>query len=68
VSAPLVLPPEAMAATRREVRADLVACFERNLDAELQAVNASWWANETQNTLHALSAKLGKKSAATSKP
>ena len=62
----LALPPEAMAATRREARADLVAYFERNLEAELQAVTASWWANETQETLHALSSKLGKKTAATS--
>jgi 3,2-trans-enoyl-CoA isomerase len=59
----LALPPGAMAATRREARADLVAYFERNLEAELQAVTASWWADETQNTLRALSAKLGKKTA-----
>ena len=59
----LALPPQAMAATRREARADLVAYFEQNLEAELQAVTASWWANETQQTLHALSAKLGKKTA-----
>lgn len=62
----LALPPEAMAATRREARADLVAYFEQNLEAELQAVTASWWADETQNTLRALSEKLGKKTAAIS--
>jgi hypothetical protein len=55
-----------MAATRREARADLVAYFKQNLEAELQAVTASWWADETQKTLRALSAKLGKKTAATS--
>ena len=62
----LALPPQAMAATRREARADLVAYFERNLEPELQAVTASWWAHETQTILRALSAKLGKKTAATS--
>jgi len=61
----LALPPQAMAATRREARADLAAYFEQNLEAELQAVTANWWAHETQKTLHALSAKLGKKTAAT---
>jgi Delta3-Delta2-enoyl-CoA isomerase len=61
----LALPPEAMAATRREARADLVAYFERNLEAELQAVTASWWADETQTILRAVSAKLGKKTVAT---
>jgi 3,2-trans-enoyl-CoA isomerase len=61
----LALPPEAMAATRREARADLAAYFERNLEPELQAVTASWWAPETQNILRALSAKLGKKTVAT---
>jgi enoyl-CoA hydratase/carnithine racemase len=62
----LALPPEAMAATRREARADLVAYFERNLESELQAVTASWWATETQTILRALSAKLGKKTTGTS--
>ena len=61
----LALPPDAMAATRREARADLVTYFERNLEPELQAVTANWWAPETQNTLRALSAKLGKKTVAT---
>jgi Delta3-Delta2-enoyl-CoA isomerase len=57
----LALPSEAMSATRREARADLVAYFERNTDAELQGVAESWWAPETQSTLRALTAKLGKK-------
>jgi Delta3-Delta2-enoyl-CoA isomerase len=61
----LALPTEAMTATRREVRADLVAYFERNLEGELQKVTANWWSDETQRTLHALSAKLGKKTTMT---
>jgi len=62
----LALPAEAMTATRREARADLVAYFERNEEPELQRVTASWWAPETQSALHALTAKLGKKTTASS--
>lgn len=62
----LALPPQAMGATRREARADLVAYFQRNLEPELQTVNGWWWSDETQQTLRALSAKLGKKTAANS--
>jgi hypothetical protein len=54
-----------MTATRREARADLVAYFEQNVDPELQGVSVSWWAPETQSALHALTARLGKKTAAT---
>jgi len=57
----LALPPEAMSLTRREARADLTAIFERDVEAELQKVTATWWHPETQNTLHALVAKMGKK-------
>jgi enoyl-CoA hydratase/carnithine racemase len=60
----LALPAEAMTATRRDARADLVAYFEQNVDPELQGVSVSWWAPETQSALHALTAKLGKKMAA----
>jgi 3,2-trans-enoyl-CoA isomerase len=56
----LALPTEAMIATRREARADLIAYFEQNMEPELQDVSASWWAPETQIALHALTAKLGK--------
>jgi Delta3-Delta2-enoyl-CoA isomerase len=56
----LALPAEAMTATRREARADLVVYFEQNIEPELQAVAASWWAPETQTALRALTAKLGK--------
>jgi len=61
----LALPAEAMTATRRGARADLVAYFEQNVEPELQGVTVSWWAPETQSALHALTAKLGKKTVAT---
>ncbi|MGA8216802.1 MAG: enoyl-CoA hydratase/isomerase family protein [Candidatus Sulfotelmatobacter sp.] len=57
----LALPAEAMAATRHEARADLIEMFQPDLGPELQKVTASWWSPETQNTLHALVEKLGKK-------
>lgn len=57
----LALPVEAMTATRREARADLIELFEADLEPELQKVTASWWHPETQNTLHALVEKMGKK-------
>jgi Delta3-Delta2-enoyl-CoA isomerase len=56
----VTLPAEAMSATRRQARADLVSYFEQNIESELQDVAASWWAPETQTVLHALAAKLGK--------
>jgi Delta3-Delta2-enoyl-CoA isomerase len=58
----LKLPAKAMAATRAKARADLVALFE-NLDAEIDAVAASWWSEEAQRTLKAVAEKLGKKAA-----
>jgi Delta3-Delta2-enoyl-CoA isomerase len=57
----LTLPAEAMTATRREARADLVGYFGPNTETELLGVAESWWSPETQNALHALAAKLGKK-------
>ncbi|MGA8151985.1 MAG: enoyl-CoA hydratase/isomerase family protein [Terriglobales bacterium] len=57
----LALPAEAMAKTRREARADLVAIFDRSLEAELDEVIASWWSPSTQETLRALGERLGKK-------
>ena len=59
----LALPPEAMAITRRQARADLIAYFEQSLEPEIEKVTASWWAPETQSALRALAARLGKKSA-----
>jgi enoyl-CoA hydratase/carnithine racemase len=62
----LALPAEAMTITRRQARADLTAYFEHNTEPELQVVTASWWAPETQSALRALTARLGKKSGASS--
>jgi enoyl-CoA hydratase/carnithine racemase len=62
----LALPAEAMTATRREARTDLIEYFEQNVEPELQGATASWWAPETQSALNALTAKLGKKIAVTS--
>jgi Delta3-Delta2-enoyl-CoA isomerase len=59
----LALPAEAMSATRREARKDLVACFGPNTEGELQGVAESWWSPETQAALQALTEKLGKKPA-----
>jgi len=57
----LALPSEAMTATRREARSDLVAIFDRNLEAELDEVIAAWWSPATQETLRAVAARLGKR-------
>ena len=57
----LALPFEAMTATRREARADLVAIFDRDLEAEMDGVIAAWWGPSTQETLRALAARLKKK-------
>jgi 3,2-trans-enoyl-CoA isomerase len=57
----LALPGEAMLATRREARADLVALFEADLERELKRVIEAWWHPTTQNTLRALVERLGKK-------
>ncbi len=62
-SAMLALPPNAMFATRRRARADLVALFERGSEEELHVVLDSWWSAETQNTLRAILEKMGKKTA-----
>jgi Delta3-Delta2-enoyl-CoA isomerase len=61
----LALPAEAMTATRREARADLVGFFGPDTETELHSVAESWWSPETQNALRALTAKLGKKVAGT---
>ncbi|PYX39020.1 MAG: enoyl-CoA hydratase/isomerase family protein [Acidobacteria bacterium] len=57
----LALPDEAMSATRKLARSDLVDYFERNTERELQAVAESCWSPQTQGALRALTAKLGKK-------
>jgi 3,2-trans-enoyl-CoA isomerase len=57
----LALPSEAMLATRREARADLIAIFRRDLEPEVKKVVASWWHPQTQATLQALVDRLKKK-------
>jgi 3,2-trans-enoyl-CoA isomerase len=56
----LALPPQAMATTRRLVRADLVALFAAN-EAELAGLVDQWFSDETQGALRALVERLGKK-------
>jgi 3,2-trans-enoyl-CoA isomerase len=57
----LALPPEAMGATRRHARADIVSLFDHDLDRELAQVTASWWSDEAQTVLHALVERLAKR-------
>lgn len=56
----LEVPRSAMVVTRRLARADLVALFEGGSEEELRSVVDNWWSPETQSTLKALIAKLGK--------
>jgi Delta3-Delta2-enoyl-CoA isomerase len=60
----LALPRNAMTTTRQEARNDLSSLFTSNLDPELERVLAGWWHPETQSTLRAIAAQLGKKKAA----
>jgi Delta3-Delta2-enoyl-CoA isomerase len=60
----LVLPVEAMTATRRAARADLTAYFGQNLEPEIEQVVADWWSPGAQGSLRALAQKLGKKKGA----
>jgi len=62
----LALPKEAMTSTRRIARGDLTAYFEQDFEPEVQRVSAGWWSPETQSVLHAIAAKLGKRTAASS--
>jgi enoyl-CoA hydratase/carnithine racemase len=57
----LALPHEAMTATRRQARADLVDLFGSGLGSELERVIESWWSPSTQSTLRALVDRLKKK-------
>lgn len=56
----VALPPEAMAVTRWNARADLAGLFD-NFEAELAAVTEAWWRPQTQEVLRALVERLGKK-------
>jgi 3,2-trans-enoyl-CoA isomerase len=59
----LALPVDAMAATRRQSRADLFELFTASFDLELDHVNATWWSPEAQTTLRVLVQRLAKKKA-----
>ncbi len=54
----LALPPEAMAATRREARADLVGLFDQVFERELDQVIENWWSPEAQTVLRNLAERL----------
>lgn len=62
-NAVLALPPEAMAETRRLVRADLVSLFASSADteAELAGLLDQWFSSETQGALRALVERLAKR-------
>ncbi|HXR17554.1 MAG TPA: enoyl-CoA hydratase/isomerase family protein [Terriglobales bacterium] len=57
----LALPVDAMAATRRRARADLVELFAASFDLELELVNATWWSPEAQTTLRVLVQRLARR-------
>jgi enoyl-CoA hydratase/carnithine racemase len=59
----LALPPQAMAITRRLVRADLVSLFAANED-ELAMLVDQWFSAETQGALRALVERLAKRTRA----
>jgi enoyl-CoA hydratase/carnithine racemase len=57
----LALPSRTYLRTRALVRADLVALFAGLGDADAEAMNESWYSEETQATMRALVAKLARK-------
>jgi enoyl-CoA hydratase/carnithine racemase len=57
----LALPPQAYARTRALVRADLVAIMNGITDADWETMNDAWFSPETQATMRALVARLGRK-------
>jgi Delta3-Delta2-enoyl-CoA isomerase len=59
----LALPVDAMAATRRRARADLIELFAGSFDSELELVIANWWNPEAQTTLRVLVDRLVRKKA-----
>jgi len=56
----LGLPPEAMARTRQEARADLVALFD-HVEREIETTAEIWWRPEAQTVLRGLVEQLAKK-------
>jgi Delta3-Delta2-enoyl-CoA isomerase len=57
----LALPPQAYAATRAEVRRDLVELMHDGRAAELERSVAAWSSSETRDTLRALLTRLARK-------
>jgi len=57
----LALPVDAMAATRRQARADLAELFAADFESELKEVVANWWNPEAQTTLSVLVQRLATK-------
>lgn len=57
----LALPPQAYARTRALVRADLVAMMGHLGEQDWEAMNEAWFSPETQATMRAMVAKLGRK-------
>ncbi|HEY7213854.1 MAG TPA: enoyl-CoA hydratase-related protein, partial [Thermoanaerobaculia bacterium] len=57
----LVLPPVAMASTRRLVRAGLASLFAEGNEDELAGLVDQWFSDETQGALRALVERLKKK-------
>ena len=57
----LAIPPNAMAYTRQQARADLKALFEQDLSSEIETVGEAWWQPETQAMLRAVVERLSKK-------
>jgi Delta3-Delta2-enoyl-CoA isomerase len=57
----LTIPHVAMAYTRQQARADLVALFERDLTSEIQNVGEAWWQPDTQAMLRSVADRLAKK-------
>jgi enoyl-CoA hydratase/carnithine racemase len=58
----LALPPQAMASTRRLVRAGLATLFAEDKEAELEGLVENWFSDETQGALRALVERLRKPS------
>lgn len=57
----LALPVDAMAATRRQARADFSELFAADFETELREVIANWWSPEAQTTLSVLVQRLATK-------
>lgn len=57
----LLLPPQAMLATRAQARADLIGLFDGGVEREIAGVVEMWWNPEVQSALHAFVERLRKR-------